>query len=441
MRAALEDADVSVRLRALEGVHDGKMLERISRQARKGDKRVGRAARERLGALREGRRRAERLESICEELEHLLGSEDLARVSTRLQQLGREWSSIEEHAEQSLRTHFERLRDQLRQRVDAETATRVRKAEMVAELENLQRRLAQSNELTAELTVELDLSLRKVRAGWDAAGILVEPEEAKIAQRYERLIREIEETRAKLAQDADRAGRMREFLTEVDQRVNEATVVEAREMEKIKDRWKRLRAPRHHGLARELQSGFEAQISRLEARANKAQEETEQALADVDEVLAELEVALDGGQLQRSISLRDRARHRLLLVNGVADPRVGRNRDRLRTSSSRIEELRGWRRWGTDHAREDLCERAEVLPGSELDPVVLAGKIRDLRAAWRKLDKAEGASPEALWERFNAACNKAYEPCQAHFDEERQRREQNLVARNEMCELLEQLQP
>jgi len=44
-----------------------------------------------------------------------------------------------------------------------------------------------------------------------------------------------------------------------------------------------------------------------------------------------------------------------------------------------------------------------------------------------------------LWERFNAACRKVYEPCQAYFAAKAEERKQNMSAKEVVCEKLETL--
>jgi hypothetical protein len=61
--------------------------------------------------------------------------------------------------------------------------------------------------------------------------------------------------------------------------------------------------------------------------------------------------------------------------------------------------------------------------------------IREAQAAWKRLGSS-GYS-RALWDRFNKACNTAYEPCRSYFETQSQERKQNFSKRESLCERLE----
>ena len=90
-------------------------------------------------------------------------------------------------------------------------------------------------------------------------------------------------------------------------------------------------------------------------------------------------------------------------------------------------------RWGAHQAREQLCATTESLIGLEIDPPDLAQRIQKVREAWKDLDHHEGAAPKALWKRFNEACERAYAPCQAYFEEKNRERRQNFEKKQALC--------
>ena len=101
--------------------------------------------------------------------------------------------------------------------------------------------------------------------------------------------------------------------------------------------------------------------------------------------------------------------------------------------------MRGWRRWGTQQAREHLCEDAERLVGLADDPEEIIRQIKYLRTRWKSLEGAERRGCRGVWKRFDGACERAYQPFQAYFDAQARERGENLAKRQVVCEHREQL--
>ena len=73
---------------------------------------------------------------------------------------------------------------------------------------------------------------------------------------------------------------------------------------------------------------------------------------------------------------------------------------------------------------------------AHLAPEALAAAVRDLRARWQQLDKAQCASSKGLWERFRRACDRAYAPARKHFEALEKQRAQNVEKKNAVLEKL-----
>lgn len=94
----------------------------------------------------------------------------------------------------------------------------------------------------------------------------------------------------------------------------------------------------------------------------------------------------------------------------------GEMESRLQRASAQLGELRGWARWGTGQARENLIATAEQLLDGEPSVDDLAKDVPDLREKWKRLN-AYGPTAKEQWERFDAALKKAYEPVAARHAE------------------------
>jgi DNA repair protein SbcC/Rad50 len=75
------------------------------------------------------------------------------------------------------------------------------------------------------------------------------------------------------------------------------------------------------------------------------------------------------------------------------------------------------------------CDDAEALAGSGLHPDAVATRVKELQAEWSRLDALEPvAPPDGLTRRFRALCQRAMAPTRDFFDKRRQLREQRADA-------------
>ncbi len=125
------------------------------------------------------------------------------------------------------------------------------------------------------------------------------------------------------------------------------------------------------------------------------------------------EQALAAGQLQTARAAADEIRARRAGAGPLPKPTL----QRLSRLTQQLKELEGWESFGQQHARVQLCERAEAAATLTLDAPHLAVEVRKLRNEWSALDQQHAGVPKALWERFDRACEKAYAPAARYFAE------------------------
>ncbi|HAJ44000.1 MAG TPA: DUF349 domain-containing protein, partial [Alcanivorax sp.] len=108
------------------------------------------------------------------------------------------------------------------------------------------------------------------------------------------------------------------------------------------------------------------------------------------------------------------------------DPWLQQQLERL---TPRREELRDWHAFAAQPKKEQLCERMEALAETDMDAEERASAVQALHEEWRALMSSDQDQDQALWDRFKAASDRAYEPCRAHFAELDAQREENLRRR------------
>jgi hypothetical protein len=335
------------------------------------------AAARRARALLHERRQAEsaagpaptdrgRQAHLCEQVEHLAGSEDCEQLASAIAAAEDAWTDLIPDVDDDLAERFGAACRAAREglaRNEAERAERHRheaeRARFVTR--HLAPRIALCEAVEAAADEAIPAVLEEARREWDRLIPEHAPEVEALKRRFE------ESCAAALARQAS-----------IDQERAEVRRKAAADA----DRDERRRAERDNA----------ARLEALCAAAESLLRSAEPALKEAGPILRRIRTALDdpgplpGGKKQRSALLR-----------------------RLRTAASelapRVQDLREkdeWLRWANVQVQETLCAQAEALK-EVADPVAAIRRLNDLMEQW----KAAGAAPrdrgEELWRRFRAA--------------------------------------
>ncbi|SMF48665.1 protein of unknown function [Alteromonadaceae bacterium Bs31] len=99
--------------------------------------------------------------------------------------------------------------------------------------------------------------------------------------------------------------------------------------------------------------------------------------------------------------------------------------------------LGDWYEFAVQPKKQALVEKMEALAGSDIHPNDLSDRIKALQEEWRELSKGGKSQDEELWQRFQSAADKAFEPCRGYFDTQAKEREQNALKREELISQLQ----
>lgn len=141
---------------------------------------------------------------------------------------------------------------------------------------------------------------------------------------------------------------------------------------------------------------------------------------DVDAVLAALEQALQEGSLQQALDL-DKS-----LRKAAVQTQSG-NTHRLNALRVELNRLLDWAKWSGNVSREELIHVADQLSLDKPAASEIVKQVGGLRARWKELDRTSGGADGALWERFDAACSRAYNIADAYFKQRGEVRLANLT--------------
>jgi exonuclease SbcC len=151
--------------------------------------------------------------------------------------------------------------------------------------------------------------------------------------------------------------------------------------------------------------------------------------------LSQLEAAINNADNKKAREFHDRARDTLKKL----DQKNAHAFDgKLHLLAGQLRDLQDWQSFAAMPKLEELCLAMEKMIGVELPPLQKADAVRELQLEWRTIKAPADKQAHALWERFKQASDKAWEPCAAHYEKEKQLRAFNLQQRQAICEALEQ---
>lgn len=441
LELALHGQDPAQRISAAERIQDATTLRQLVREGR--DKRVQQSAREKLRehqqAAQASEERQRARDAILAEITQHAGRQIDNLYGPRLAQLRQQWQQASEGASGEAQRHF----NEQAARCDALLAAREQAQAEQARKETLHTEqqaaidglLALRGELTAEV---FDSHLGSLRAAvamqtrrWQAA-TEEHPADAPTQARYTGVLEGWQLLLAAADELQTRQQELADLCTALQAGNGDDTLLaEARQW---LAQWP-ADAPRPSllvSLADQLTLAQPAREPVREKReARRAPRSSEQ------EALDNLLGAVQRELRQRNLRHANRLWHKAeaLLAEHPDSSRAARM-EKLRPE---LDELRDWHAFAAEPKKDDLCARMEALASEAMDAEEKATAIQALHDEWRSLMSSNQDIDQALWERFKAASDIAYEPCREHFREQDAERAANLAKRAALCDQLDAL--
>ncbi len=396
---AIGARSAQLRFAAAQRLSDGALLERVAAGTRERDKRVHRHCSEILRSRIEHADRAQRASELQASLEALV-DEPPPLAATRLAQAERSVQALGDCAEaapcrEQLARLYARMRDEsetLRQLHRSAERADALAAETAAEPWPIADRLGPWRDELAALE-----AANAALPSWTQVGASARALQEALAALGTRL-RELE-------QDLERHSACESFLSAQDGDPDPAA-------------WDALPKPRHAAARKMLETKWMSRLQQSHAQreaarnaavaAEKSKPKPALDLAAMQKALFALEQALAQGRTAEAERAEARIEH---LLGALTAPR-GLDA-RWKRARSELVRLRGWARWGSTQAHDQLIAHAEKDLAEPMEIEALAQAIARFREEWKRLD-ASGAAPRAQWERFDALMEKAYQPVAAH---------------------------
>ena len=373
-----KDRDPTLRLELLERIEDPAALERLAESARKSDKKLARAAREKLAGLRlaQGDLGAtrEQAAAICRRLEAWLHALP-AELGDRLAEAERQWASLSGQVDVGNQQRFLGLLQTLRH---MQSATERPATVLVAASQAL------AGDAAAPDPIE---SPEPTPAPEPQAQSPAEP-----PLPYSAFERYVASVRSGPAPDGAALAAIRQRL-----RGEFASAMDASDQAK----------PRSELLA---------WLDQESARLAEIEQALKQAIQDWHSRLEGFAAAVESGQIQQA---RQADAHlQAVRLDQKTLPAAAIRR--LHEVEQAFAKLLRWQRWSNDNQRKRLCAEIESSIGSGEHPDAVLSRIKAAQAEWQRLAEMEGEpisgpGPNRLDSRFRALCARAIAPARPYL--------------------------
>lgn len=431
----LNDPSAELRLAALERIDRRATLERVAREARGKDKQVARRAKERLEAARTEELRPQRQAEICEAVEALVqqGGGDL--VSFR--RLEEEWHSLLPAADPEVDGRFAvacAAFAEAHARVQAEAALAARQRELCERIEQL---LREVEGVEADLN-GLGSAITLLQRAWESLEEELPNLNSGLKERFNDALSQLQRRRAERLRQREELACLQRLLARLGKLVVEDAELSAELLAQIDREWQAAGGGHKQAHTAALCERFTPLMRRAQQRLTERDRAVQALQQEYGMVLGQMEAALGEGQLRQATACRDKLADREKRLAGLGcRPSVQQLR-RRKVANARLRELRDWRRYGTDNARDELLAQLAELQATPLAPLKQAEAVKALRAAWRELDRRDGIADDTLWQAFEQAAEAAYVPVREFHQEQAREREENLALRRRFIADLEQ---
>lgn len=366
---ALGDDSPELRLRALARIDREALLERVSRETRKHDKRVHGQAREMLDKLKLERGEEEavrrRMDALCMAAEDLAWRPESSEIDLTLDQIRTEWESFDQHPQDLLERFTRACQSGLNNPKPA--------AESVAKEQP-------QPETTAQEPAPEPTPAKTETSPPDPF--------LTLCQRAEKLSR------------SDRIG--------------------LQDLKGLRRTWNE--KERAVKASPETEKRFEEAMSRLADQCRSLADSLNDRLKESRGLLDEARNHLTSGRILEARGAWTRSNEIVKSLRTLRSKAKEELKRQLSTVHDEIRDLQEWQHWSNNQIRLKLCDDIEGLPELELDAPELERRIRAAREQWNQLEESEKlradekhhASGPRLWRRFHAAAHRAYQPCREY---------------------------
>jgi len=478
---AITDPDNDVQLAALKHISQKALLERVAKKTRRKSQAVSQAAQSRVDNIREQDeavlRYRQEAKLLCAEVsglindarEHKMWADAeiaLERITSRWAELISQWDALSDSIDEELTLNFDRVcRAFINEKADYDAGQAKRQALNEKYIPIQQEKRKQCDQLELELSnihtakslsnAEID-KLEKLgtshKASWKAlkkqfAEPLDKYDEAldqALNQQHDELMDKICAYQKDIKLYIKSIEIAKKLSRQASQLIKKPGHIKPKDIASLQEKWAALTKPVHFSLVSIDSIDIDAQIALLKSKYEAQEELSKQNKREFVKVMQLLKESVDDGQAANANKLVKQGGNllRKLAVEDVKEFRESGSLQQFQLLQQEVGELQDWRKWSNEPKKIQLCQSMEKLleeipETAEPNFEDIAEQVRLARKEWKNLSKSEINASIELWERFDAACKKAYAPCQEYFSDVAIKRDENLLQRESLCRSLE----
>lgn len=445
-KCALSDSLAANRSAAVERLDDRRALDQVVKSIGKKDKRVYRAARQKLKKIVERETLPERIrlqcEDLCEKLERLGRFGHWVQDRAMLDLLDRQWAEIEPEADPNRRARYQDLRNRFTESYEAyrsEHEAQIAAEESRESLRAEHRALIESLRALAALgdAEKIREGLEQLDSSWGELPPLPEKEQSAAQRKFAAARAEAADRLETLTAIVERNARLVNLLQSAEKTLERTRPLDRKQIRSLLEEAEPLLDAK--GADKGIAARYTEIREALGERLRKQKTQAEQRLERLPAKLQELTTAVEGGSLKEAEPLYQSIASSIELVESSGLPRTAYADvvAQLRSLAPQVRDLQKWRRWGTDQHRQELCATMEGLLTADIPLEAMSLRLHDLQMEWKGLDKGGSPVNHPLWERFHAASERVYAHCKPFLDAQAAERDANRQQREQLCQELE----
>lgn len=454
---ATSSLHISTRKKAAERITEPSLIEQLLKLTRQNDKAIHRMMRDKSNLIREQQKQLqayqEHAKTVLEQITHLSNGEWFPLYPAKHEMLAQDWSTIsavttapyQEQFDAASRICSERIQSVLNKEVAHQREQdRILQARQEATKQIEQMQLYAENLKTAARSSEsftlLSQQSDQFKAQW---ALLSQDVTSNQQNEFDRLQKQLSTIYSHSISIDHKLNTACEFLENYEKTAFKKRSLQDK-LKKINTLLKSIAWP---------ESTEKPQpVKQLETLAQQLSDEQSQQIQKTNELkdkllkqLKQLESNIERGAIKAADKDFRKATELLELLhslpNGSAHDSINQQYKGLLV---RLDEIKDWQGFAVTPKKEQLCLDMEELASQETLPLPEKAKqIKALQQQWKMLDATDPFHSQAIWKRFKAASDKAYEPCETFFAQQNETRRYNLqqkeLIHNEVAAYLQQI--
>ena len=455
---ALNDKNPQVRQLAAQQIAKRSTLERVAKNSRRKDKRVYKIVKTKLDRIIEDEERpallAKEVLEICDKLEKLYKRNRLLQEKTTFENYVTRWSEIQNFASKETTEHYHTVCSNIIDSINELEQQQQKEQETIQVLESFLNNLSDSvDELLNAREVgdpaiknleDQEKMILNLGREWDdiIKNLTIQDKIDTYNAKFQSIL-DLADAHSELDNSNNSLDKIKSLTEQSERMLEKSGFILEKTISALQSKFnQQIESTDNQSSETEhYQQRFSTALSALREQLSVQQENAHKFKQQITTQIEHIKSRIKDGHVSKA----DKSLHELLkqIDKSIHLSKIEKQNyhNDLKQFQSELGDLSSWRNWAHSNERENLAQKAEQLSelaqnnetiSKEYTDIML--QVKELRQQWKKM---RSHTPEELWQRFNQACNIAYEQCTPFINQQAEIRQAHLKAKQELCEQLE----